>query len=106
MITVMGSHCARLVRDQLRVFPHPEPAVMLEAFPRLEAGAFLFFPYGSLTFHHQSNNEHFSKWDMSAYGSTYVPEAYIRQHWKQWFDVVSWQQAPDGWQDYVTLRRH
>jgi SAM-dependent methyltransferase len=105
VITVMGLHCARLVKDGLREFAHPKSTAMQAAFSLLEAGEFLFFPYRRLTFAHQENQDHFDKWDLRDYGSTYVPEAYIQRRWKSWFDVVSWQAAPNGWQDYVVLRR-
>jgi SAM-dependent methyltransferase len=105
VLTVMGLHCARLVRDGALPLPHPAPEAMRAAFPRLEAGELLYFPYERLEFRHEANRAHFAEWDLMAYGSTYLAEPYVRRHWTEWFDVVAYDLAPDGWQDYVTLRR-
>lgn len=105
VLTTMGVHCAQVVAEGKREHPHPDPAVMEEHLPRLEAGEFLFFPYRQLSFQHRQNEAHFSEWDLQQYGTTYLSEAYIRRRWSDWFDVVAFDPAADDWQDYVVLKR-
>lgn len=38
------------------------------------------------------------------YGMTFILEHYIREHWQTLFELVSFHEAPQGWQDYVILR--
>jgi len=70
-----------------------------------ERRSFLFFPYRRLALADEHNRRHYDDWDLDRYGSTFIGEAYIREHWSRWFEVVRIREAPDDWQDHVLLRR-
>jgi hypothetical protein len=53
----------------------------------------------------RDNQDHFRAWDLEDYGSTFILEPYIRRHWLARFELLAIHESPDGWQDYVVLRR-
>jgi SAM-dependent methyltransferase len=103
--TVHGRHVIDEITSGRR--PHEGPSVeeLRERLPALEAEGFAFFPYGRLRFQAQENERHFESWDLGEYGTTFLLEPYIHEHWTEHFELVSLHAAPNDWQDYVVLRR-
>lgn len=85
--------------------PVPTPEALKARLHELEQVGFLFFPYESLVYADERNAAFFSNWDMCQYGMTFILEPYIRRRWLELFELVSFVEAPDDWQDFVILRR-
>ncbi len=100
VITLMGRRVIQLwVRGETYVsFPPPE--VLLEDLPNLEDKGYLYYPY-------PPGNEAVPEEDKDAglYGMTFILESYVRENWLDLFELVSFEEAPQGWQDFVVLRR-
>jgi SAM-dependent methyltransferase len=103
VLTVHGRH----VTDEVlagRALPDARERLARQR-QSLERSGFAFVPYEKLGWQDARNERFFASWDLSTYGDSFVFEAYVRQHWTRWFEVVEWVAAPDAWQDYVVLRR-
>ena len=75
------------------------------AWPVREERGFAFFPYRTLTLGDRRNQKHYDTWDLAEYGLAFVLEKYVRREWATLFEVVQVREAPDGWQDYIVLRK-
>jgi SAM-dependent methyltransferase len=82
----------------------PRVADPVAAAARVRADGFGFFPYGSVESMDALSRGHFANWDLDAYGSAFILEPYVRRRWGEIFEIARIEAAPDGWQDYVTLR--
>jgi len=105
VVLTTGGH--RLVEHWLagRPDPVPTPAELRLRLPEFEERGFLFFPYEKLEISDPQNESFFGEWDLSQYGMTFILEDYIHRHWLDSFQLVSFEAAPDDWQDFVVLRR-
>lgn len=105
VLTVQGRRVLALARDGSRPDVMPNVVDRVLAADLAETEGFLFVPYGSAGAMDARNRRFFKKWDLDAYGSTFILEPYVRRVWGELFEVVNYIEAPDGWQDYVVLRK-
>jgi SAM-dependent methyltransferase len=104
VLTVHGRRVLDLAASGERPEVMPHVSDRRAAAERAEREGFLFVPYRSLDAMDALGRDHFADWDLDAYGSAFVLEPYVRRQWGEIFDIVRIDEAPDGWQDYVTLR--
>ena len=78
----------------------PGPARLRADLPQLEQRGYLYYSY------------EFETPGMPAevaaeglHGRAFILEHYLRDHWRDLFEIVAFHDAPYGWQDYVVLRR-
>jgi SAM-dependent methyltransferase len=105
VLTTQGQEVMRRILAGECESQFPPTAVLRPALERIQSTGFGFFPYRTLQPSDDKNRNAFAQWNLNAYGSTFILETYVRSRWSQFFDVVSYLPAPDGWQDFVTLRR-
>lgn len=105
VLTVHGRHVVEDLAGGRRPHEIPGPGALAKRRAELEATGFAFFPYERLRFRDRENQRHFESWDLNRYGTTFILEPYIREHWTEHFELVALHEAPDDWQDYVVLRR-
>lgn len=104
VLSVMGRTCVREFLEGRQ--PGPSLSRRLRKnLPHLDRTGFLFLPYRKLRLKRRVNRSFFRTWDLEEYGSTFILESYIRREWSRLFEIVGFHEAPDEWQDYVTLRR-
>ena len=106
VLTTHGEEVIRLLLTGERDVGVPSKERLAKEVDRIRARGFGFFPYERLKLRDARNQNAFEDWDLAAYGIAFVLESYVREHWTEYFDVVDHRPAPDGWQDFVTLRRH
>ena len=105
MLTVQGRRVIEEHASGRRPGDFPPAEVMQRDLMEIERTGFRFYPYGQLQFQAEENQRHFDEWDLGNYGSTFVLESYIREHWLDLFHLEAFHEAPNEWQDYVVLRR-
>ncbi len=105
VITLQGQYIVDLVCSGERDLGCPSRKELQKSLQELNSKGFLFFPYKSLGSTDKRNAEHFAKWDLQQYGTTFVLESYVQKHWSEMFTIVAHHSAPDEWQDFVVLRR-
>ena len=78
----------------------PTPEQLRADLPRLDGHGFLYY---SLAAPSPSMPE--AERGADLYGMTFLTEGYIRARWLDLYELVSFHEAPQDWQDYVVLRR-
>lgn len=98
VLTVQGRRVIERVLEQTNDGGQPPPDRLRADLPELERTGYLFYSYAALagaSDHHPSDEP---------YGSTFLLEPYLREHFTRGFDLVEIREAPNEWQDYVILR--
>lgn len=83
----------------------PKPEDLQEELPRLREEGSLYFISKPFESAHPENAQWARHEDASELGTTFLTREYVERAWTRAFDVVEILEAPDGWQDYVVLRR-
>jgi SAM-dependent methyltransferase len=83
---------------------NPTPAELAAEQKELERRGFLFFRFPNLTTGAPGEAEAWNI-DLDLYGNTFILRHYVEKQWTKDLEIVSYDEAPDGWQDFVTLRR-
>ena len=105
VVTVQGTRVIdRMIARNLSA-DVPTADVLRRDLGRILESGFAFYPYGRHIYGDRQNQEFYDGWDFEQYGSTFILDRYFRTRWSDLFHVVSWNPAPDDWQDYVILRR-
>lgn len=105
VVTVMGMRC--IEKMIARNWPDDTPSadVLRRDLPRFQETGFAFYRYRQPDPGNESNRRFFERWDLEQYGVTFMLHKFFHPRWTDLFHVVSWNPAPDDWQDYVILRR-
>lgn len=97
ILTVQGTHCARrFAEGDAFGMTFPAAEVVQRDLPRLAEDGFVYYRYPAMPDVPASITD--------SQGMTFVTERFVRAEWSQWFDVVAYDVAPSGWQDFVVLR--
>jgi len=105
VLTTQGMKVMQLISNGERDGVFPGRAVLTPAVSGIVSRGFGFFPYRHLEPADPQAANPFKSWDLESYGAAFVLDPYVRKNWTRWFDLVDHAPAPDGWQDYVVLRR-
>jgi len=105
VLTVPGRHVIQAVLDESWSGAFPKAKLLHRAMPQLEETGFAFFPYKKLDYANAKNRRLSDTLDPKEYGSTFILEHYVREHWCDLFELVQYRESPDDWQDFVVLRR-
>jgi hypothetical protein len=105
VLTTQGEAVIRLILSDERPSVFPPKELLTMQLDSIRQRGFGFFPYHALLPADPRGANPFDSWNLEAYGATFVLESYIRKEWTPYFDVVAYEVAPDGWQDFVILRR-
>lgn len=105
VLTKMGRNCLELICDHKRPDAHPGASEARAAQDQFAKDGLSFFPYQTFKHADKNTREHFSKWDLDAYGTTFIADHYVKRHWLENFELLELLAAPNLWQDYVVLRR-
>ena len=105
VLTVQGMRVIEKMIERKLPSDRPSAAELSRDLPRIRESGFAFYPYGHLGYTDERNQQFYDRWDMETYGSTFMLHTFFHRRWSDLFHVVSWNPAPDDWQDYVILRR-
>lgn len=105
VLTVQGQHVINAALDGSWKGAFPKGKVLKKGLSALEKSGFAFYPYKKLDYEDTDNKRLKETLDLENYGSTFILEAYVREHWSDLFEIVAYDVSPDDWQDYVVLRR-
>ena len=103
VVTVQGSHVVEAILENRWQGGFPPANKLRSSLGEIAERGFGFFPYGALLFP-DSQRTYVDALGREEYGSTFILERYVRSHWSELFEIVTFDEAPDAWQDYVVLR--
>ncbi|MBI1388413.1 MAG: methyltransferase domain-containing protein [bacterium] len=98
-LTVQGRAVAEAVLSGAANLGVPSRETLRGGLARLEESGFLFYPYQAL------GETDARELDPARYGNAFILKPYIERRWTEAFDLADYLPAPDGWQDYVILKR-
>jgi len=105
VVTVQGLRVLEKMIARDLPYDVPTAGELRRDLDRIHAEGFAFYPYAGMKFGDRENQRFYDAWDFDEYGTTFILDRYFRSRWTDLFHVVSWNPAPDDWQDYVVLRR-
>ena len=105
VLSTQGQHVIRTILDDDRKDLFPCRQSLATALDVIRSKGFAFFPYETLQMTDARNRTAFVNFPLQVYGSAFVLEPFIREHWGRWFEIVEHRPSPDGWQDFTILRR-
>ena len=105
VLTVQGEEVARRIMAGELNDPSLPSEVLGASLETIRQRGFGFFPYRKLKHRDGRNIQAFADWDLESFGNTFILQPYVEEHWTRDFELVDYRPAPDGWQDYVVLRR-
>jgi hypothetical protein len=105
VLTTQGEEVMRLILNGEREGVFPPSELLRTQVETIRQSGFGFFPYRRLVPADPDASNPFESWDLETYGAAFVLESYISEKWTRYFDLLAYEVAPDGWQDFVVLRR-
>jgi len=100
--TVMGRHCFERFKnsDLPPGTPGLAPAVLDRDARAFDTSGYVYYAYEGDPISLPEED-----WQEGLYGMAFITDDYVRERWSELFEVVEIRFAPQGWQDYVALRR-
>lgn len=105
VLTIHGAHAVQRWLAGNTPSPYPTQQMLAKSLPALEKKGYLFYAFTRMDSPHAVNEKYWGAYDLSLYGNTFITRGYIEKNWLRDFELVALHAAPDGWQDYVVLRR-
>jgi SAM-dependent methyltransferase len=106
VLTTHGATCVKLwMEDKVGGLLVPSPAQIRADLPKFEKRGYLYYSFEGTTPKFEENQEFWERQKPDLFGQAFLSKQYIAEHWLDLFELVAHEDAPEGWQDFVILRR-